>query len=104
MQYGCAAAVILILPRPGFNISQFSVRDDPQFSLEPILRADEVSATLHPSSLWRWRIEIATLSFKDASLNLVRRADGRWNLQTILERAARAPAAPTAKSTAEQRF
>jgi len=140
MQYGCAAAVILILllwrpgadrfrsrleqslgsalghkveignvslqilPRPGFNISQLSVRDDPQFSLEPMLRADEVSATLHPSSLWRWRIEIATLSFKDASLNLVRRADGRWNLQTILERAAHAPAAPTAKSTAEQRF
>ena len=93
-----------ILPRPGFNLSQLSVRDDPQFSLEPILRADEVSATLHPSSLWRWRIEIATLSFKDASLNLVRRADGRWNLEPILERAAHAPAAPTAKTTAEERF
>jgi AsmA family/AsmA-like C-terminal region len=93
-----------ILPRPGFNLSQLSVRDDPQFSLEPILRAEEVSATLHPSSLWRWRIEIATLSFRDASLNLVRRADGRWNLEPILERAAHAPAAPTAKATAEERF
>src|SRR5450432_800256 len=93
-----------MLPRPGFNLSQLSVLDDPQFSLEPILRADEVSATLHPSSLWRWRMEIATLSFKDASLNLVRRADGRWNLEPILERAAHAPAAPTAKATAEERF
>jgi len=93
-----------ILPRPGFNLSQLSVRDDPQFSLEPILRADEVSATLHPSSLWRWRIEIATLSFKDASLNLVRRADGRWNLEPLLERAAHAPAAPTANAAAEERF
>ena len=90
-----------ILPRPGFNLSQFSVRDDPQFSPEPILRADEVSATLHPSSLWRWRIEIATLSFKDASLNLVRRSDGRWNLEPLLERAAHAPAAPTGNSSAE---
>ena len=93
-----------ILPRPGFSLSDLSVRDDPQFSLEPILRAEEVSATLHPSSLWRWRIEIATLSFKDASLNLVRRADGRWNVEPILERAAHAPAAPTAESAAEERF
>jgi hypothetical protein len=93
-----------ILPQPGFNLTQLSVRDDPQFSLEPILRAEEVSATLHPSSLWRWRIEIATLSFKGASLNLVRRADGRWNLEPLLERAAHAPAAPTAKATAEERF
>jgi hypothetical protein len=45
-----------LITRPGFNLSQLSVHDDPQFSLEPILRADEVSATLHPSSLWRWRI------------------------------------------------
>ena len=92
-----------ILPRPGFNLSQLSVHDDPQFSLEPILRADEVSATLHPSSLWRWRIEIANLSFKDASLNLVRRTDGRWNLEPLLERAAHAPAAPTGNATAEVR-
>ena len=92
-----------ILPRPGFNLSQLSVHDDPQFSLEPILRADEVSATLHPSSLWRWRIEIANLTFKDASLNLVRRTDGRWNLEPLLERAAHVPAAPTGNATAEVR-
>ena len=92
-----------ILPRPGFNFSQLSVHDDPQFSLEPILRAEEVSATLHPSSLWRWRIEIANLSFKDASLNLVRRTDGRWNLEPLLERAAHAPAAPTGNAVAEVR-
>jgi len=52
-----------ILPRR-INLSQLSVRDDPQFSLEPLSARDESVATLHPSSLWRWRIEIATLSFK----------------------------------------
>ena len=92
-----------ILPRPGFILSQFTVRDDARFSPEPLLRADEVSATLHPSSVWRWRIEIATLSFKDASLNLVRRADGLWNLAPILERAAHTPAAPTGTVRAETR-
>jgi AsmA family len=92
-----------ILPQPGFHLSNFSVHDDPQFSAEPILHADEVSATLHPSSLWRWRIEIATLSFKDASLNLVRRSDGRWNIEPLLERAAHIPAAPTGNTRSESR-
>jgi len=88
-----------VLPQPGFELSRFSVLDDPQFSSEPILRADEVSATIHPSSLWHWRIEIASLSFKEASLNLVRRPDGAWNLEPILERAARAPTAPTGSTS-----
>ncbi len=84
-----------VLPQPGFDLYRFSILDDPQFSSEPILRADEVSATIHPSSLWHWRIEIASLSFKEASLNLVRRPNGVWNLEPILERAVHTPTAPT---------
>ncbi len=94
---------VQILPQPGFNLSQFTIRDDQEFNAEPILRADEVSATIHPSSLWRWRIEIASLSFKEASLNLVRRPDGRWNIEPILERAAHTPAAPTGNTRSESR-
>ncbi len=92
-----------VLPQPGFDLSHFSVLDDPQFSSEPILRADEVSATIHPSSLWHWRIEIARLSFKEASLNLVRRPNGVWNLEPLLERAAHTPTAPTGNSSAGPR-
>jgi hypothetical protein len=92
-----------MLPQPGFSLSQFTVRDDLEFSAEPILRADEVTATIHPSSLWRWRIEIASLNFKEASLNLVRRPDGRWNIETILERAALTPTAPTGGARADSR-
>jgi len=92
-----------VLPQPGFELSRFSVLDDPKFSSEPILRADEVSATIHPSSLWHWRIEIASLSFKEASLNLVRLPNGAWNLEPILERAARTPTAPTGGPSAGPR-
>ena len=92
-----------VLPQPGFDLYRFSVLDDSQFSSEPILRADEVSATIHPSSLWHWRIEIASLSFKEASLNLVRRPNGVWNLEPILERAVHTPTAPTGSKSAGPR-
>lgn len=92
-----------VLPRPGFELSQFVVHDDPRFSSEPMLRADEVTALLHLSSIWRRRIEIAQLNLKEPSLNLVRASDGRWNIESLLERAAQIPVAPTGKATSEAR-
>jgi AsmA protein len=92
-----------ILPRPGFQLSPFVVYDDPRFSHEPMLRSDEVTALLHLSSIWRRRIEIAQLSLKEPSLNLVLGDNGRWNIEGLLERAAQTPAAPTAKATSEAR-
>jgi hypothetical protein len=92
-----------ILPRPGFQLSPFVVYDDPRFSHEPMLRSDEVTALLHLSSIWRRRIEIAQLSLKEPSLNLVLDSNGRWNIEGLLERAAQTPVAPTAKATSEAR-
>src|SRR5690349_16734542 len=37
---------IRLLPRPGFQLSEFAIADDPMLSGEPMLRADNVSATL----------------------------------------------------------
>ena len=93
-----------LFPQPGFSLSNVAVADDPALSAEPLLRADEVSASLRLSSLWRGRLEIARLSLTDPSLNLVRGENGRWNLQPLLERAARVPAAPTAKASPESRL
>jgi hypothetical protein len=55
------------------------------------------------SSLLRGRLEIARLSISEPSLNLVRNVEGRWNLENLLERAARTPVAPTAKARSEIR-
>src|SRR4051812_44770605 len=92
-----------LLPQPGFNLSNVNIQDDPAFSAEPMLHADQVTATLRLSSLWRRRLEIASLSFQEPSLNLVRNYAGKWNFAALLERAQQIPSAPTARTTSEQR-
>jgi len=92
-----------LLPEPGFVLHDIVVSDDPSFSAEPMLRAGEVGASLRMASLWRGRFEVARLSFKEPSLNLVRRADGDWNVLALLARAQQTPTAPTARRRPEQR-
>jgi uncharacterized protein involved in outer membrane biogenesis len=92
-----------LLPRPGFDLENFIVHDDPVFSAEPILRAGEVSAALRVTSLLRGRLEIARLSLGSPSLNLVRDGEGHWNVENLVERAAKTPVAPTGKSRTETR-
>src|SRR3954468_12749468 len=92
-----------LLPRPGFDLSDVSIQDDPAFSAEPMLHAGTVTATLRFSSLWRGRIEIASLSFQQPSVNFVRDAQGRWNVAALLKRAQQVPSAPTRKAVSESR-
>jgi AsmA protein len=95
-----------VLPLPGFTLNNFVVSEDPAFGSEPVIRANTVQATLRISSLWRRRVEFSKISLTDPSVNLVHRADGRWNLESILLQASRMPAAPTAQRQAgeAQRF
>lgn len=79
---------IRLLPRPGFDLEDFVVHDDPSFGAEPVLRAQDVAAYLRLSSLFRGHLEIARLSLTEPSLNVVRREDGRWNIESFLERTA----------------
>ena len=102
-QVTIGAVNLRLLPQPGFDLQRLVVADDPSFSAEPMLRADEVTAYLRLSSLWRGRLEIARLSLQNPSLNLVRR-DGRWNVYALLERTAHTPSAPTAQSKPESRL
>jgi len=99
-----AASVRLrLLPQPGFELENFVVHDDRAFGEEPMLRAQEVTASLRLTSLLRGRLEIARLSLTEPSLNLVRTAESHWNLESLIERAARVSVAPTSKSRAESR-
>jgi hypothetical protein len=94
---------IHLLPRPGFDLEGLVIYDDPAFSAEPMVRAQDVSAAIRLRSLLRGRLEIATLSATEPSINLVRNDRGRWNLATLLERNAQIPAAPTGKPASERR-
>ncbi len=91
------------LPRPGFDLENLVIHEDPAFGVEPMLRAPEVTALVRLTSLVRGRLDISRLELTEPSLNLVRRADGRWNWEALLERTARTPLAPTAKSKRESR-
>src|SRR5579863_1181147 len=50
-----------LLPRPGFDLENLVVYDDPAFGPEPMLRASEVTASLRLISLVRGKLEISTL-------------------------------------------
>jgi hypothetical protein len=92
-----------LLPQPGFDLQDFVVHEDPAFGAEPLLRASEVTASLRIMSLLRGRIEIARLNLTEPSLNLVRNSAGHWNLENLIERAAKVPVAPTSKGKTEKR-
>jgi len=91
------------LPRPSFDLEGLVIYDDPAFSAEPMIRAQEVSAAIRFRSLLGGRLEIATLSATEPSINLVRNNEGRWNLASLLERNAQIPAAPTEKPASVRR-
>ena len=91
------------LPRPGFEFENFVIRDDAAFGAEPLLRSPEVTAWLQVIPLLRGRIEIASLSLSEASLNLTRNLQGKWNVEDLLVRTARIPTAPTAAEKLESR-
>ena len=91
---------LTLLPLPGFTIENLVVGEDPAFGAEPIIRANQVHATLRFSSLWRRQIEFSTISFTDPSVNLVHTSDGRWNIEGVLEQASRIEIAPTAQRRA----
>ncbi len=92
-----------LLPRPGFDLENLVVYDDPAFGQEPMLRANEVTADLRLTSLLRGHLEIARLNLNEPSLNLVHGDSGRWNLEALLERTSHVPLAPTAKAKSEAR-
>jgi hypothetical protein len=76
-----------LLPRPGFVLNDLAVEEDPAFGAEPIFHANTVTASIRLLPLWRGRLEIGSISADEASLNLVRTADGHWNLDSLLRTA-----------------
>lgn len=73
-----------LLPRPGMVGQKVMVYEREDFGAEPFLYAEEVRCDLALSSLWTLRLEFANIHFVRLSVNLVRRADGAWNLGSFL--------------------
>jgi hypothetical protein len=78
-----------ILPQPSFVITDLTVEEDPAYGAEPVLHANTVTASIRIVPLWlRARLEINRISVDEASLNLVRTAAGRWNIDSFFRNAA----------------
>ena len=77
-----------LLPWPGFVLYDLSVAEDPAYGVEPVLHASKVTASIRLLSLLRGRVQIGAISVDDASLNVVRAAAGRWNLDPLFRTAA----------------
>ncbi|HEY1208488.1 MAG TPA: AsmA family protein [Terracidiphilus sp.] len=78
---------VRLLPTPGFVLSDLTVEEDPAYGAEPVLHANTVTASIRLLSLWRGRLELDSIHVDEASLNLVRSAPGRWNLDSLLRTA-----------------
>jgi hypothetical protein len=73
---------------PGFVLTDLTVEEDPVYGAEPILRANTVNG-LNPAAVAVARtLEIGTISVDEASLNVVRTSEGRWNLDSLFRTAA----------------
>lgn len=73
---------------PMLEAQSVRIGEDPRFGNEYFLRADSISVGLRWLSLLRGHIELGTLSLNRPSLNLVRAADGDWNLAEWLPKPA----------------
>jgi len=77
-----------LLPRPGFVLTDLTVEDDPAYGAEPVLHASTVTASIRLLSLVSGHVQIGTISVDEASLNVVRTVDGKWNLDPLFRTAA----------------
>lgn len=75
---------ISILEGPRLVADYVTVSEDPRFGREHFLRAERLTAAIRWTALLRGRLEFDTVSFTRPSLNLVRNADGAWNLESWL--------------------
>ncbi|HEY0786722.1 MAG TPA: AsmA family protein [Acidobacteriaceae bacterium] len=90
-----SAISLRLLPVPALVLSDVVVNEDPLFGAEPALRAPSVTAQLRLASLWRGAFEVSRVELSEASLNLVRNPEGRWNVGSVLLQASHVPNAPT---------
>jgi hypothetical protein len=73
---------------PALEAQSVTVGEDPRFGREYFLRAESLTVRLRWQGLLRGHLELGTVSLMRPSLNLVRNAEGDWNLAEWLPKPA----------------
>ena len=73
-----------LFPHLGFTVDNVVVNEDPAFGVEPFVRVDRIDCDLRWRSLWSSRLDFGTLKLTNPSINIVRNAEGRWNIENLL--------------------
>lgn len=97
-----------LFPLPGVELDGVRLADDPAFGLEDMVMADSASASLEWTALLRGRLVFSRVHLENPSINLVRNAQGEWNVAALLNRtgsiARRAASAGQAQRAASVRL
>jgi hypothetical protein len=88
------AVHVRLLPLPGFELDDVELGDSPAFGLEPMVIARQAVANLRWLPLLRGELQFSSVSLDGASINLVRNAQGHWNLPALLRTGAAVPNLP----------
>lgn len=75
---------------PGFSVDRVVIHEDPAFGIEPAAYVGTLEARPRFLSLFRRRLEFASIRLDDASINLAKSGaasePGRWNFEPVLTR------------------
>jgi hypothetical protein len=88
---------------PTLEAQSVTFGEDPRFGHEYFLRADSLRVRLRWQSFFRGHMELGAISLESPRLNLVRNAEGDWNVAEWLPKSA-AAAAPSSSTAPTVRF
>ncbi len=88
---------------PTLEAHSVTFGEDPRFGHEYFLRADSLRVRLRWQSFFRGHMELGAISLESPRLNLVRNAEGDWNVAEWLPKSA-AAAAPSSSTAPAVRF
>ena len=81
-----------VFPVPGIAADGFTLGEDPAFGTDPFLTAARIEARVRLMPLFSSRLDVLSFDIEKPVAHLHRNASGRWNLVSLMERAAAAPA------------
>jgi len=88
---------------PTLEAQSVTFGEDPRFGHEYFLRADSLRVRLRWQSFFRGHMELGAISLESPRLNLVRNAEGDWNVAEWLPKSA-AAATPSSSTAPAVRF